>query len=180
MKEILLIILLQLIYVPLLSLRTIFMVKGRTILSSLFGMIESLIYVFGLSLVFAGDQSGTAMVVYAVGFGLGILLGGYIESRLAIGYITLDVNITEKNMDLINRLRELGFGVTIFEGEGRDSIRYKLEILTRRDREGEALSLIHEYEPKAFMVSYEPRRFLGGYLLKNMKKANKKRDIIGK
>lgn len=173
MKEILLILLLQLIYVPLLSLRTIFMVKGKTLLSGMFGMVEALIYVFGLSLVFSGDQSELAMVVYAVGFGLGILVGGFIESKLAIGYTSLNVNITNKNMELVQKLRELGFGVTIYEGEGRDSIRYKLEILTRRDREEELIELIGEYEPRAFMISYEPRRFKGGFLLKGMKKSKK-------
>ena len=39
--------------------------------SAIFRMFEMLIYVFGLSLVFNGDQSLLAMIVYAVGFGLG-------------------------------------------------------------------------------------------------------------
>ena len=173
MREIVLILILQLIYVPLLSLRTIFMVKGKSLLSGMFGMIESLIYVFGLSLVFSGDQSGLAMAVYAVGFGLGILAGGYIESKLAIGYTNLNVYITTKNNELIHELREKGFGVTLLEGEGRAGVRYKLEILTRRDREDEAIRLMEEHEPGAFVISYEPRKFKGGFLLKGMKKRNK-------
>lgn len=75
MKEILLILLLQLLYVPLFTLRTIFLVKNITTLASLIGIVEMLIYVFGLSLVFSGDQGFLAMVVYAVGFGLGSLSG---------------------------------------------------------------------------------------------------------
>ncbi len=42
-------------------------------------MMEMLVYVFGLSLVFSGKQSMLAMVVYAIGFGLGIFLGAKIE-----------------------------------------------------------------------------------------------------
>jgi uncharacterized protein YebE (UPF0316 family) len=176
LKEILLIILLQLIYVPLLSLRTIFMVKGQTVLSAFCGMVEAMVYVFGLSLVFTGEQSGIAMVVYAIGFGLGILVGGYVESRLAIGYTSLIVKITNSNEILIIHLRELGFGVTVFEGLGRDGIRYQLEILTRRDREKELLDLIQEHEPRAFIISYEPRKFKGGFLLKSMKKRGIRMD----
>ncbi|PLT28577.1 DUF2179 domain-containing protein [Peribacillus deserti] len=171
MKEIILILILQLVYVPILTLRTIFMVKGQTLFSSLFGMVESLIYVFGLSLVFSGDQSGLAMVVYAVGFGLGILIGGYVESLLAIGYTNLNVKLASRNESLINELRELGFGVTVFEGEGRDGKRYQLDILTRRDREKELMKIIETHEPRAFIISYEPRKFKGGFLLKGMKKA---------
>jgi uncharacterized protein YebE (UPF0316 family) len=68
-KEILLILLLQLIYVPIYTLRTIFLVKNITVLASILGIAEMLIYVFGLSLVFGGDQSFVSMVVYAVGSG---------------------------------------------------------------------------------------------------------------
>ncbi|PGS55931.1 DUF2179 domain-containing protein [Bacillus sp. AFS041924] len=174
MKDILLILLLQLSYVPVLTLRTIFLVKGLSVSAALFGFLEAIIYVFGLSLVFSGDQSTVSMVVYAVGFGIGILIGSYVENRLAIGYTTLVVNLTNKNKLLINRLREEGFGVTVFQGEGRDSERYHLDILTKRNREPELMDLIEQYEPSAFIISYEARKFKGGFLLKAMKKAKAK------
>ncbi|MEH7334102.1 DUF2179 domain-containing protein [Neobacillus drentensis] len=174
MKEILLILLLQLIYVPVLTLRTIFLVKGMSMYASFFGFLEALVYVFGLSLVFSGEQSTVAMVVYAVGFGIGIIIGSYVESFLALGYTTLVVNLTNKNEQLINRLREEGFGVTVFHGEGRDSKRYQLDILTKRNREPELMELIERYEPNAFIISYEARKFKGGYLLHSIKKVKMK------
>ena len=172
MINIILILILQLIYVPLLTLRTIFLVKNMTVIASFLGFAEALIYVFGLSLVFSGDQGPLAMVVYAVGFGLGILIGGAVENKLAIGYNSFVVNLMEKNTDLIDHLRDEGFGVTVYEGEGRDSNRYRLDILTRRNREEELLDLIDEYEPQSFIVSYEPRRFKGGFLVNTMRRAN--------
>lgn len=80
-KDILLILLLQLIYVPIYTLRTIFLVKNITVLASILGIVEMLIYVFGLSLVFGGEQNIASMVVYAVGFGLGIILGTKLEQK---------------------------------------------------------------------------------------------------
>ena len=139
MKEILLILLLQLAYVPLLTLRTIFLVKGVTSLASVIGILEMLIYVFGLSLVFGGDQNLIAMIVYAVGFGLGIILGTKIERKLAIGYINVVANTQQKNTELIETLRTLGFGVTLHIGEGRDGNRYRIDILTKRNRENESV-----------------------------------------
>lgn len=176
MINILLILLLQLIYVPILTLRTIFLVKNMTLVASFLGFLEALIYVFGLSLVFSGDQGTLAMFVYAGGFGIGILVGGYVENKLAVGYNSFVVNMMNKNTDLIARLRNEGFGVTVYEGEGRDSIRYRLDILTKRSREKELLELIDEYEPQSFVVSYEPRRFKGGFLVKNMKKQRKLKE----
>lgn len=169
MKEILLILLLQLIYVPLLTLRTIFLVRGITVLASVIGIAEMLIYVFGLSLVFSGDQSFVAMVVYALGFGIGMIFGTKIEKKLAIGYIHVTVNTQSKNDELIATLRNKGFGVTLYIGEGRDSNRYKLEILTKRNREGELIAYVEKFEPQAFIISYEPRYFKGGFLLDRIK-----------
>lgn len=169
MKEIILILLLQLVYVPIFTLRTIFLVKNMITKAAFLGILESLIYVFGLSLVFSGEKGPVALIVYAVGFGLGILIGGFIENKLAIGYNNLMVNLMNKNIELINTLRDEGFGVTVYEGEGRDSKRYRLDILTKRSREDELLEIVEKYEPKAFVISYEARQFKGGFLVNSMK-----------
>lgn len=42
------------------------------------------------------------MVVYVVGFGVGIIFGSYIEFRFVIGYIIFLVNFMIKNEELIN------------------------------------------------------------------------------
>ena len=142
MQNLLLILLLQLIYVPLLTLRTIFLVKNITTLAAIIGVLEMLIYVFGLSLVFNGDQSVSAMCIYAIGFGIGIFAGTAIEKKLAIGYVYTMVNTKEKNSEMVDFLRVEGFAVTTYVGEGRDSNRYKYEILTKRNREAELFYLI--------------------------------------
>lgn len=175
MTQLILIFALQIIYVPIMTLRTIFLVKNMSVAASSFGVLEALIYVFGLSLVFSGHQSIAEMVVYAVGFGAGLYIGTRVENKLAIGYTTLVVNLMDINEELITFLRNEGFGVTVFEGEGRDSKRYKLEILTKRNRENEVLQIVDQYEPRAFIISYEPRRFKGGFLVKAMKSRMKRK-----
>ncbi|MFD1737190.1 DUF2179 domain-containing protein [Bacillus salitolerans] len=173
MPSILLIFILQIILVPILSLRIIFVVKNMSILASIFGFMEALIYVFGLSIVLSGDQSIAEMLVYATGFAAGIYLGGYIENKLALGYTTLTVNLMNMNIELVSALRESGFGVTVFEGMGKESVRYQLQILTKRSVEEKLINMIEQYEPYAFIISYEPRKFKGGYLLKSMKRKKK-------
>ncbi|MBS7527504.1 DUF2179 domain-containing protein [Fusibacter paucivorans] len=170
MKELALILILQLCYVPMLALRTISMVKKMTLLTSVFGIIECLIYVFGLSLVLTGNQTFWGLIVYALGYGLGLIVGIHVEDRLAIGYTSAIVNIRNKNEELIKFLRDTGFGVTIFEGEGRESTRYRLDILTKRNRESELLAIIEKFEPSAFVIFYEPKHFKGGYILSLMKR----------
>ncbi|PIC90931.1 hypothetical protein CSV71_02420 [Sporosarcina sp. P21c] len=104
-----------------------------------------------------------------------IYIGTMVEEKLAIGYTAIQVNIPTLNQPLIDKLREEGYGVTVFEGTGRDSIRYKLEILTKRNQEEGLYEMISEYQPNAFIITYEPRKFKGGYLLKAMKKRKKRK-----
>lgn len=167
---ILLIFLIQLIYVPIMTIRTIFVVKNLRRRAAAIGVVEAFINIFAFSLVLTGDQNILAMVVYAIGFGVGLFVGSLVENKLAVGYTSYIVNTQSKNDELIRSLREGGYGVTTFQGEGRDSERHKLEILTKRNREKELEALIKSYEPSAFMVAYEPIKFQGGFLLKAMRR----------
>ncbi|HSR03815.1 MAG TPA: DUF2179 domain-containing protein [Proteiniclasticum sp.] len=180
MKEIILLLVLQLLYVPMLALRTISMVKKLTLLTAVFGFLESIIYVFGLAIVFSGEQSLLQMIVYALVFSLGLIVGIHVENKIAIGYTSLLVNIKELNETLIKALRDGGFGVTVFKGEGKDSPRYRLDILTKRTRENELLAYIEKFEPQAFVLAYEPTRFKGGFMEMSMKKQNKLRGQMKK
>jgi len=164
MTKLIIILVIQLLYVPMLSLRTISMVKNLKVLTAIFGFLEAIIYIFGLAIVLSGEQSILEMCVYATGFSLGLVAGIFVEQKLAIGYSSFHVNITNDNPILVNELRDKGYGVTAFIGEGRSSNRVRLDILTRRKKEAKLIELILHHEPKAFIISYEPKMFRGGYL----------------
>lgn len=176
-SKLVLIMVVQLLYVPMMTLRTICMVKNLKFLTGLFGFLEATVYIFGLAIVLSGEQNFLEMGVYALGFAVGLILGIAIEQKLAIGFITLQVNIQQRNEQLINILRNEGFGVTIYYGEGRSGPRINLDILTKRKKEKRLLEIIEEYEPCAFVMSYEPKMFRGGYLTEIM---NRRPKMIGK
>ncbi|MBK5245319.1 MAG: DUF2179 domain-containing protein [Eubacteriaceae bacterium] len=170
MSKLLLIIFIQLIYVPMLTLRTICLVKNLKILTAVFGFLEALIYIFGLTIVLSGEQNIVEMVVYAVGFAFGLFVGILVEQKLAIGFSSVHVNIDHNNATLVNILRDDGFGVTVYSGDGKFGKRIKLDILTKRKREAHLLEIIHDCEPTAFIMSFEPKMFRGGYLTEMMRK----------
>lgn len=165
------IVLIQLIYVPLLTLRTICMVKNMKIATMCFGIMEAMVYIFGLAMVLTGQQSYLEMFVYAAGYGLGLYVGIYVEQKMAIGYSSIHVNTNKDNEGMVATLRELGFGVTVYEGHGRYGQRRRIDILTQRKREQEVTNLVLEMEPSAFIIAYEPKTFRGGYLTEIMKKS---------
>jgi uncharacterized protein YebE (UPF0316 family) len=178
MSKLILIIIVQLLYVPMLTLRTISMVKNLKLLTALFGFFEATIYIFGLTIVLSGEQNFLEMIVYAFGFSSGLIVGIIVEQKLAIGYISYHVNLKGINKGLVDKLREDGYGVTLFNGVGKSGIRVRLDILTKRKRQFYLFKLIYEYEPDAFVISYEPKMFKGGYLTTLMKKRMKNKPTL--
>jgi len=146
------------------------MVKNLKILTAFFGFLEALVSIFGLAIVLSGEQNIVEMLVYALGFALGLVVGILVEQKLAIGFSSMQVNITHDNEMLVNILRDEGFGVTVYFGEGKYGKRINLDILTKRKKEAKLLGIIHKYEPKAFIMAFEPKMFRGGYLTEMMTK----------
>lgn len=165
----------QLLFVPVLTLRTIMMVKGMKEKAAGLGVLEGFIYVIALGIVFSDLSNYWNMASYAIGFGVGLYIGQIIEQKLAIGFVSIEVNIMNKNEELTSHLRDEGFSVSTAEVEGMNQARrYRLDCTARRDREGEFIKIVSAYEPSAFIVSYEPRNFRGGYITKAMKKKKEK------
>lgn len=160
----------QLIFVPILTLRTIMMVKSQKGKAAGLGVLEGVIYVVAVGLVLSDLSNYYNMAAYALGFGAGLYIGAIIEEKLAIGYVSIEANIPNRNDALIQRLREVGFSVSTSSVDGISSQRYLLFCTARRDREKEFYQIIDEYEEKAFVASYEPRNFKGGYITKGMKR----------
>ncbi len=174
MLKALLILVMQLILVPVSTLRMTFVVKGQKSAAALLGVLEAFIYLISLGIVFSDLSNIYNMVGYGIGYGGGIYLGGLLEEKLAIGYRALNISLMEKNDQLIDRLRREGFGVTVFEGLGMGDVkRCRLDVIAKRTREKELMKILEKEDPKAFVVAYEPVGFKGGYLIKSMKKYKK-------
>ncbi|MDP4164350.1 MAG: DUF2179 domain-containing protein [Bacillota bacterium] len=174
MLEALLIFMLQIVYVPVLTIRTILLVKNQAKSAAGAGLLEGIIYIISLGIVFKDLSNWMNIAAYVIGFSVGLLVGGYIEKKLAFGYVTYNVSLLERSDDLVEALRNSGFGVTVFVGEGMNSPRYRLDVVAKRSREAEFLEIIETIAPKAFLVSYEIRSFKGGHLTKGMKKKQHK------
>lgn len=164
------ILILQLLYVPILTLRTTFLVKGQKVQASLVAAMEAITYIISLGIVFSDLKNFLNIIAYVIGYGVGVYVGCKVEEKLAMGYRSTHVNLTSENQKLVSILRENKFGVTVFCGEGinKDS-RYRLDVISHRNREKELIDIILKEEPNAFIVSYEPTQFKGGYLSKQMR-----------
>lgn len=151
----------------------IMMMKGHRYLAGVLGMAEMLVYVVGLGLVLKNLDHVVNIAAYAVGFGLGIMVGMKIEEKLALGYITVNVITSNFEQDLPAMLRSKGYGVTNWMAYGREGTRLMMEILTPRKWELSLYSTVRELDPNAFLISHEPKAFRGGFWVKAIKKRRK-------
>jgi len=144
--------------------------KGRKYIASFVSMFEVVIYIVGLGLVLDNLNEIQNLIAYALGYGIGLIIGSVIEEKLALGYITVNVVSTNPDLEFTRKLREKGYGVTSWPSYGMDGDRLTMQILTPRKYELKLYQTIHEIDPKAFIISYEPKRIHGGFWVKQVRK----------
>lgn len=101
------------------TIRTVAVINGRRWASWALGFAEVLIWIIVVSQVIKTiDQHPLYPLAYAFGFATGNFIGITIETRLAFG--EQQVRIFTRAANLAPELRSEGFGVTEFDGRGRD------------------------------------------------------------
>lgn len=167
---VLIILLINIVYVSFFTIRMILTLKGQRYLAAFISTIEVVIYVVGLGLVLENLNEIQNLIAYAVGYGIGVVVGMKIEEKLALGYITVNVITTENDKDLPKVLREKGYGVTNWMASGLDGDRMSMQILTPRKYELKLYATIKELDPRAFIIAYEPKSIHGGFWVKSVRK----------
>ncbi|MCM3397826.1 DUF2179 domain-containing protein [Oceanobacillus profundus] len=158
------------VYVSLMTIRMILTLKGRKYIAAFVSVFEITVYIVGLGLVLDNLNEIQNLIAYALGFGTGLIIGSIIEEKLALGYITVNVVSTNPDLKFTKRIREKGYGVTSWSSYGMDGDRLSISILTPRKYELRLYELIQEIDPKAFIISYEPKRIHGGFWVKQVRK----------
>lgn len=125
------IVLARILDVSLGTLRTVCVVNGRRMAAVALGFVEVLVWVIVVSKVIANLTHPAYAISYAFGFALGNFLGLTIERWVAFGDRVVRV-FSREGQAIARALRNEGFTITEFAGQGRDGPVYSLYIQTRR------------------------------------------------
>ncbi len=164
------ILIINVVYVSMFTIRMILTLKGRRYIAAFVSMFEIVVYIFGLGLVLDNLNEIQNVIAYALGYGIGVVIGSIIEEKLALGYITVNVVSGNPDLNFTRRLREKGYGVTSWSAYGMDGDRLSMQILTPRKYELKLYEEIKTIDPKAFIISYEPKQIYGGFWVKHVRK----------
>jgi len=159
------------VYVSIYTLRMIFVIKGQRVLASLLSVAECFVYLTGLGIVLKNIDNPWNLAAYCVGFGLGVYIGSRIEEYLALGYVTVQVTVDCVEAEIPSKLREYGYGVTSWLADGKDGQRLMMQVLAKRSNERKLTNILDKLCPKAFIVSFEPKNFKGGFWIKRTPKS---------
>ena len=136
------------------TLRTISIVQGRTKVAFFLAFIETTVWLLVLSAVLPKVvESPVLGIFYAFGFASGNVVGILVEKRLAMGYINFRIITSKYAKEITLLLREKGFAVTNFEGEGKDGKVTEIYVATDRKHLPALIKLVKEIEPDAFYIA---------------------------
>lgn len=149
------------------TLRIIFVSRGMKAYAALLGFFEVLIWIIVVTEVLQNLAGWYNFVAYAAGFAAGNYVGILLERKIKLGLLIYRIITPKEATGLIKKLRELGFGVTSIDGEGKDgNVKIIFTIIKRRQ-----WPLIHEV-----IESYVPHAF---YSVEDVKHVSQVDSIIG-
>ncbi len=145
------------------TLRMLFVVRGSKGFAWILGFMQSLIFVVAITTVLNNLHNPLNLVGYAAGFATGNVVGILIESRLAIGYIQLQIISSRRGVVLAQKLRENGFAVTEIPARGKDGMVSVLSLSVRRKQVLEVEAIVHSCDDEAFVTSETVRPMRRGF-----------------
>lgn len=141
------------------TIRVIFVARGMRYVAPILGFFEVLIWLVAIGQIMQNLTAPIYYVAYAGGFAAGTFVGIWIESKLAIGVVSLRVITRSDATELIDALRDGQFGVTSLDAQGATGpVKIIFMLLWRQDLD-RAISFIKQYNPNAF-YSVEDIRFV--------------------
>ena len=148
------------------SMKTILVVKERTLLAALLGFFEVFIWFVVVKDAINSDMPLVPVAVsYALGYATGTYIGGTLAKKLVAGEITVHVVTTERNPAIATVLRDAGYGITVLDVEESEYGGQKNLVLAEFDSKelSRFEKLVKDLDPNAFIIIQETKSALGGY-----------------
>ncbi len=145
------------------TVRIMLTMRGRRAATWLFAFGGSLAFVVGVRSVLSGETSWPKLLGYATGFATGMLVGMWLEERLAVGYTQIQIVSPRRGAAIVEHLRAAGYAVTEVSGRGRDSSVDILRCSVPRRSAPDLEHLALEQDPEAFITAQDVRPLQRGY-----------------
>jgi len=149
------------------TLRTVFFVKGKTFEPFIIAFFEVLIwYAVAREALNTDGNAVLVAISYAGGYATGTFIGSKLSKILVKGVVGVQIIVKENSNELINKLRNAGYAISIielkndYEGKNKDM----LYIQVNNNKLKELTKIIKEYDDNAFIVVNETKIVQNGFI----------------
>lgn len=159
----------RIIDVTLATLRTVYSVKGKTLLAGIIGFIEATIWFIVVKEALNTDiQSPFIVMSYAGGFATGSILGTFVSKKFVNSLIKVEVITTKATPENVEKIRLEGFGISVIDIlDNEDDVDKKMLIITLNSKHLEELKrILRHIDKKAFVVVNESKIVQNGFIKK--------------
>ena len=141
------------------TIRLLYVVRGKKLLSWILGFFQSAVFVVAISSALSNMNNILSLLGYATGNVVGML----IEERLAVGHIQLTIMSSLRGASIAEQLRAAGYAVTEISGRGRAGMVSVLHVDVKRKDIDHAETIILEADPEAFVTAEDVRPLRRGF-----------------
>lgn len=149
------------------TVRTMLMVKGKTVIMTILAFIEVFIwFVVAREALITDVKSILIPISYSLGYATGTLIGSCIANRFIKGIVGVQVVIAKGNERLLKAVRKHNYAVSVidlkddFNGNQRDMLYFQINHKYLKN----LISLIKKYDENAFIVVNDTKTVQNGFL----------------
>lgn len=132
------------------TLRIVFIARGKKVIAPILGFFEVLIWLLAIGQIFKHLDNIACYIAWAGGFAMGNYVGMVIEQKLAIGFEVVRVITRASAENLLEHLKNDGYGLTVTDGHGANGPVKIIFLLIKRKDLPKVSKIILKYNPKAF------------------------------
>ena len=141
------------------TLRIVMVSKGQKLWAPILGFFEVLIWLIAISKIFQNLDNWVCYVTYAAGFATGNYIGLWLEEKLAVGIVQIQIITRKRAVSLIENLSDAGFGITHHEAKGSTENVSIIYSIIKRTEIQKVEEIVNKTNPNAF-YSVEDVKFV--------------------
>ncbi len=159
----------RIIDVSLGTIRVIFISKGMKFLAPIIGFFEILVWLFAIGGIINNLNTPAIFIAYASGFATGTFVGIWLEEKLSIGKVLIQVVVKNSAQEIVEQLKQHNFKSTSINAEGYSGqVKLIFEVIERK-KVKQFIDLVKSIEPDAFYSIEDVKTVSEGLLVPKKK-----------
>ena len=132
------------------TIRIVMVSKGQKYWAPILGFFEVFIWLVAITCIIQNLDNWLCYIAYAGGFATGNYIGLIIEEKMAIGIVKIQIITSKEAKQLIENLKNAGYGITHHEAHGGSEEVSIIYSIIKRTEVQKVENIVKTTNPKAF------------------------------